>query len=444
MTDRDHSFEFEVGIIVSLLTNESFRKYCLGRFTDGFIVDEDLYIIYSEILRMHLSGEHISWLSLDNALKKNTHISDEKCEVLLQYVERMASKTADECRSYFESVKKDVTQHVQKNMLKEYISNAAIALNQDKLVIAMQTLKDVDQKVSFSERKSSTFWGGVDQLDGPEKMWSPGIALGIYGVDTHTQNKRRFDDDMFFKGGKPGQLMLIQGSSNYGKTTLALNMATFHMLTGLRVAVFSLEMTDEYLNYRTYSSITGISNKDFRGIQRSEMRKRLIEIRDKYKNAKDIEWIEYFGNRFTPAQLDMELTLFENDGKRMDVCYVDYLEIMDSDRRYNAEHELVKGNAQDLIKVAKEHNVFIIVLSQSNKLALREGSSGYTAGLSYGKIQACDYNIALNRQEESGRHDYFLTWDKNRFGKAGGTIKLTDVDLNKAQFFDILKAVEGI
>ena len=74
-----------------------------------------------------------------------------------------------------------------------------------------------------------------------------------------TTGFKNFDE----KGGlQPGNLIIVAGETSQGKTSYALSVAYNAIQSGAKVAMYSMEMTNEELGARLLSINSGVSSSD--------------------------------------------------------------------------------------------------------------------------------------------------------------------------------------
>lgn len=173
------------------------------------------------------------------------------------------------------------------------------------------------------------------------------------------------DLDKILGGLQRSDLIIMAGRPGMGKTSLALSIALqaarkWHK----RVAVFSLEMSDEQLVQRLVSAETGIDSQ----------RLRLGDIREE-------EWPVFMAATSnlantsifiddTPAISVMELRtkarrLYAEHG--LDLLIVDYLQLMRGDFRSENRQQEISFISRSLKGLARELNLPLIALSQLSR-----------------------------------------------------------------------------
>jgi len=179
-----------------------------------------------------------------------------------------------------------------------------------------------------------------------------GVATGYSKVDELTS------------GFQAGDLCVLAARPSMGKTALALSIAHHATLSGYRVGMFSLEMSAEQLTLRLLSG---------------ESHVRHHKIRNASVNSD--EWTDLAN---AAAKL-AELPLFIDDTamqsvmdvrakarklkaeKGLDFIVVDYLQLLQANKRHENRHQEVSDISRSLKALAKELDVPILALSQLSR-----------------------------------------------------------------------------
>jgi replicative DNA helicase len=207
----------------------------------------------------------------------------------------------------------------------------------------------------------------VDHIERVSHSSAPytGIETGFYRLDELTSGLQKQD------------LVILAARPGVGKTALALNIAANCAVRGgLKVAVFSLEMSGHALTRRLLSSEARINLKRLsRGLlsrsphsqethQGLSDWQRLAEAADRLAETKmwidDAAAISVLELRGKCRRLAME-----HDG--LDLVIVDYLQLMSSGARAENRTQEVSAISRGLKAVAKQLNVPMLVISQLSR-----------------------------------------------------------------------------
>ncbi len=172
--------------------------------------------------------------------------------------------------------------------------------------------------------------------------------------------------DKMLGGLQKSDLVILAARPGMGKTSLAISLAqNAARKYGKRVAVFSLEMSNEQLVQRMLAAETGIDSQRLRlgDIQGEDEWHRLMEAAGALSEAPI-----YIDD--TPAVSTLELRTkarrlyAEHD---LDLVVVDYLQLMNSSRRSENRVQEISEISRGLKGLARELNIPVLALSQLSR-----------------------------------------------------------------------------
>ncbi len=224
------------------------------------------------------------------------------------------------------------------------------------------------------------------------------------------------DLDLMIHGLNPGHLVVIGARPGCGKSTLMLNLASNMNVKNM---IFSLEMTESELfkkmllkecniDYNSFST-GNISKQNFEDIERvsKDFSKKNIRI-DGRSGVKPSELYRRAHQRKISSGLD--------------VIYVDYLQLMNSDEKTENNQARVTSISRALKKIAKDLNVTVVALAQLNReVENRENKIPRNSDLrESGSIEAdADVILLLSNDKEACPYVLDVHVSKNRFGSVG-------------------------
>jgi replicative DNA helicase len=188
-------------------------------------------------------------------------------------------------------------------------------------------------------------------------------------VETKGQSsglKTHFDElDEVTTGLKPGELMILAARPGWGKTTLALNIATNVALKEQKnVAIFSLEMSRTELLLKVLCSDARINSYNIKtgNILQSDQKKLFDSI---LKIKQSPIWIDDYG-ALTIWELKSRIRqlIISNP---VSLIVIDYLQLVDDPTIKEGRQQVVSSISRNLKQLAKEANCPIIALSQMNR-----------------------------------------------------------------------------
>jgi replicative DNA helicase len=187
-----------------------------------------------------------------------------------------------------------------------------------------------------------------------------GVSSGLASLDALTSG---------FVG---GNLIVLAARPAMGKTALAMNMAESAALSGLPVAVFSMEMQAHELGERLLSSASGVGLKSIREswtIQDNDwplLTTGIKRLGDAPLFIDDSAGLSVGSIRSRCMKLSTEIR--DEFAGGLGMIVIDYLQLMgsDSDRGGNRNNE-IEDMTRGLKKLAKEFDIPVLLLSQLNR-----------------------------------------------------------------------------
>ncbi len=179
-----------------------------------------------------------------------------------------------------------------------------------------------------------------------------GVATGFEDLDEKTS------------GFQPGDMIVIAGRPSMGKTTFGLNIVQNMALKNQPALVFSLEMTKEQLVRRLLCSKAEIDGKRLqtgfiRGDEWTKLARAAAELSHIPLYIDDSPAISMFEMRSRARRQKSQTGL--------SVIMIDYLQLMQSRRRYESRQLEISEISRSLKFMAKELEVPVIALSQLSR-----------------------------------------------------------------------------
>jgi replicative DNA helicase len=173
------------------------------------------------------------------------------------------------------------------------------------------------------------------------------------------------DLDDITGGFQLSDLIILAARPSLGKTSLALNIATYLATQkGLPVAIFSLEMSMQQLVQRLISSESPVSLHSLRtGRASAEEWRRVSDACERLRRAPiyidDSGILSALEMRAKARRLKLQ--------KDIGLVVVDYLQLMESNRRSESRQQEITEISRSLKALAKELNVPVLALSQLSR-----------------------------------------------------------------------------
>lgn len=171
--------------------------------------------------------------------------------------------------------------------------------------------------------------------------------------------------DKLLGGLQPSDLIILAARPSMGKTALALTMATYAAKRNRsRIAIFSLEMSAEQLVQRLLAAESGIDIQRLRsGEVRDDEWPILVQaastLSDTHIFIDDSPSLTVLSMRSKARRIHSQYGL--------DLIIVDYLQLMEGDRRSENRVQEISNISRGLKGLARELNVPVLALSQLSR-----------------------------------------------------------------------------
>ncbi|MBR2454272.1 MAG: replicative DNA helicase [Clostridia bacterium] len=231
---------------------------------------------------------------------------------------------------------------------------------------AEQKIYDIANNKASSDFRSieEVLVNVVDHLEAltSEKGGDKGLQTGYSALDK------------VLIGMGPGDMVLVGARPGMGKTSFTLNIASNVAKTsGKAVCIFSLEMTAEQLAMRMLSSEGMVSNNSMRtGKLSPEEWDKLCYATDKLSSC-DIRIDDTAG--ITISQMRAKLRRVKDN--EIGLIVIDYLQLMQGDKKYDSRTNEVSDISRNLKLMAKDFGVPVLCCAQlSRNPESRKNSEG--------------------------------------------------------------------
>ncbi len=353
-----HSREAEEAVVGAVLINPDVY-YDVAQFlsADDFYIHRHKFI-WEAFTRLHEGRIPIDLLTLSEELDRVGQLADIGGSA---YLTSLINQVPSSLNA--ESYGRIVEGHsIRRKMINAANKIASLAYNEENVV---DTVMDEAEKAVFnvSERRlkhdlqpiSAVLSDYYDRIDDLAKR--PG---DIMGVPTGF-----IDLDRMLSGLQPSDLLIIAGRPGQGKTGFLLSVAKNAALTHKKkVAIFSLEMSNEQVVQRLIAQETGIDSQRLRTGKLAEQEWPLfthsIEVfSDTRIYLDDTPAITPMQLRTKCRRLHMEYGL--------DLIIVDYLQLMGGDTRNDNRVQEVSYISRNLKTLARELNVPVLSAAQLSR-----------------------------------------------------------------------------
>ena len=353
-----HSREAEEAVVGAVLINPEVY-YDVAQFLSA----EDFYIhrhkfIWEAFTRLHERRTPVDLLTLSEELDRVGLLAEIGGSA---YLTSLINQVPSSLNA--ESYGRIVEGHsIRRRMINAANTIASLAYNEQTIV---ETVMEEAEKAVFnvSERRlkhdllpiSAVLSDYYDRIDDLAKR-----ADDIMGVPTGF-----IDLDRLLSGLQPSDLLIIAGRPGQGKTGFLLSVAKNAALTHKKkVAIFSLEMSNEQVVQRLIAQETGIDSQRLRTGKLTDQEWPLfthsIEVfSDTRIYLDDTPAITPMQLRTKCRRLHMEFGL--------DLIIVDYLQLMGGDVRNENRVQEVSYISRNLKTLARELNVPVLTAAQLSR-----------------------------------------------------------------------------
>jgi replicative DNA helicase len=353
-----HSREAEEAVVGAVLINPEVY-YDVAQFlaADDFYIHRNQWI-WEAFVRLHEQRVPIDLLTISEELEKVNLLSDVGGSA---YITSLINQVPSSLNA--ESYGRIVEGHsIRRKMITAANKIASIAYDEASTVD--EVMNEAEKAVfNVSERRLkhdllpisavlSDYYDRIDELaKRPEE---------IHGVPTGF-----IDLDRMLTGLQPSDLLIIAGRPGQGKTGFLLSIAKNAALTHKkRVAIFSLEMSNEQVVQRLIAQETGIDSQRLRNgkLQENEwpLFTHAIEVfSDTHIHLDDTPAITPLQLRTKCRRLHMEFGI--------DLVIIDYLQLMGGDTRNDNRVQEVSHISRSLKVLARELNVPVLTAAQLSR-----------------------------------------------------------------------------
>jgi replicative DNA helicase len=298
--------------------------------------------------------------------------------------------------------------------------------------------------------------------------------LGMYfdeGKKKYPAYIKAFDAVM--GGFTPTEFVVVSAPSGHGKSNLLLWMAENYVEHGNNVMFITLEMSYEEVLNRYHAMHTGVSVTDIsrkriperilgeyliKLIASSKEREsrtafikecilnklhknvdteKLLKIANNYKNRPSKMYIIDIMENATPLKIEQEYKKLLNNGVNIDMIFVDFINVMESDIPVKDRVRELGIIAKDLKRLAKKTKTVVFTAAQlSSERAREEGLTADSIKYSKAIVENADWVMGFNRTEEDiNLQQVKLKLIKHRH--SSGATALLQVDFSTMQVKDL-------
>lgn len=234
------------------------------------------------------------------------------------------------------------------------------------------------------------------------------FALEEYG-DYNEYNYNLFSSNMqlYTGGGYRGETWIVGGYTSDGKTQYAKELIWDPVKQGDVVLFVTLEMLEEEM--RMIFETRMAYDMGFHDITLNKIRRRKLgdeeyeqykEIIEEFASYKNLMILQPRG-KFTMDDLEMEIDKIQAE-RKLDIVVVDYLELIDPERRYESYRVRVKEVMRRAKKLSTQKDIWMVIPHQISRHGRKEAENRKPE----------PYYVMQDLQESSGveQNSAVITW----------------------------------
>ncbi len=355
-SDATRSIEYEQTVIGAVLLNPNAISEVLEIVKADYFSEENHKKLFQIIINKFTLGEKADAMTvLNDAVAEGVFTSaSEGKKYLLSIMDSVP--TTENIKDYCEILRD------------KYEKRALITAMQDIAAAAMEggekagALLDLAEQKIYDIRKGKETAGLVKIEDSLVSVFDNLKKISGEDRDKYLGAKMGFADlDRTLTGLNKSDLIVVAARPGMGKTAFALNIVTNACVKNkdMKVAVFSLEMSNEQLVMRMLSSEARVPSQSLKTGNISSEEWDRLSIGAAHLSKLNIYLSDAGG--LTVPQMKAKLRRIKGLG----LVVIDYLQLMDSAKVKSGNRvEVVSEITRQLKLMAKELNVPVIVLSQ--------------------------------------------------------------------------------
>ncbi len=349
----------ERAVLAGLLIDNEALPRVMAVLEPGDLYKEAHRIVFRAMTRLFERGEPVDWVTLTSALNRE---SDLDTVGGIEFLTELANAvpSAANIDHYAQIVK-------EKALLRQLIAASAEISSK-----CYEEHSNIDE--FLNEAEEIIFRIGQSRIKSGFVHVKELMKKGIQTVERLYERKENItgvpsgfkDLDALTAGFQNSDLIIIAGRPSMGKTSLALNIATYAATEGdIPTAVFSLEMSKESIGLRILCSKARVNLKGLRTgfLSQTQDWPRLTAaagiIAEAPMYVDDTPAINTLEIRAKARRLKKE--------KNLGLVIVDYLQLMRSASKFDSREKEISEISRSLKALAKELDVPVVALSQLNR-----------------------------------------------------------------------------
>lgn len=352
-----HSREAEEAVVGAVLINPEVY-YDIAQFltADDFYIHRNKWI-WEAFVRLHEKRAPVDLLTLSEELERAGQLAEIGGSAYLTSLINQVP-TSLNAEAYGHIVEENA---IRRKMINAANQIASLAYKGDAID---QVMGEAEKAVfGVSERWTKHDVEPIRRV--LSEYYDQVAELAKLGADFHGVPTGFIDLDKLLRGLHPSDLIIVAGRPGQGKSGFLLSVAKNAGLTyKKRIAIFSLEMSNEQVVQRLIAQETGISSQNLSTGKLTDDQWQL------FNHA-----IEVFGSTqvflddtpaLTPLQLRTKCRRLHMEFG-LDLIIIDYLQLMTGDSRNDNRVQEVSNISRNLKVLARELNVPVLTAAQLSR-----------------------------------------------------------------------------
>lgn len=213
-----------------------------------------------------------------------------------------------------------------------------------------------------------------------------------------------------------GDLGIIFGNPGGGKSTMLVNLGAIAAMSGLNVAHYTLELSEDYVGKKYDAIFTGIDTQNLH-LHKEKVAEAITKIKGKLIIK------EFPMGKASCNTIESHIQKCRDLGHSPDLVIIDYVDLLKSKTRSIDPKDAIDDIYTAVKGMARELKVPVWTVSQVNRMGAKDDViEGDKAAGSYNKMMIADFAMSLSRKRQdkvngTGRIHIM----KNRFGMDGMT-----------------------
>lgn len=320
-----------------------------------------------------------------------------------------------------------IAEGIRKNLREYALLSAEKAPFEEAAVATVEHFIRITTEKWLSEEIQNLAFGGDVSVGKLRKLTEKAESRNHTEISSFTDYISRYSEktpqiktgfpkiDRLLNGGiRYGTVTAIGARPSTGKTTFALNLMKSCVDTGIKIMVFSLEMSADMLWDRIAADVLNISysHAQEHNLSKSEY-EQLMTMGEIYKSLKISDSI---------SEIEKIISLVY--AEKPVLAVIDYMQIVTSQREFRDNRQRIDYISQMIKKCAKDTQTSFIVLSQVTR-AGKDAPTMSDLKESGALEQDSDYVFLLHRpyvqdkSDDVSPREAVIKLDKNKFGNTG-------------------------